>query len=118
MALVKKPGPHAPAEWDSAPRVALISREQDGGELRAAIESEGMIVRVVRDLLDSQDVAKWQPHVVVLDVVEPNPELASFMSRVRQSHRCACVVVVAESSGESLTLAAECNADAVLVRPI
>src|SRR5690349_13714617 len=41
MALLKKPG-NAPAEWDSAPRVALVSREQDGGELRAAIESEGM----------------------------------------------------------------------------
>src|ERR1043166_4485524 len=118
MALLKKPGSNAPAEWDSAPRMALVSREQDGGELRAAIETEGMIVRVVSDLLEPQEVARWQPHVVVLDVVEPNPELATFMSRVRQQHRCACVVVVAESSGESLTLAAECNADAVLVRPI
>ncbi len=118
--LTRKPAPgplHTPP-WDSAPRVALVSREQDGGELRAAIENEGMLVRVVGDLMEVHSVAAWQPHVVVLDVVEANPELAAFMSRIRSAHRCACVVVVAESSGESLTLAAECNADAVLVRPI
>src|SRR4051812_39295502 len=85
-----------PPQWDAAPRVAVVSREQDGGELRTAIETEGMIVRIVKDLMEAGDVAKWQPHVVVLDVVEPNAELAAFMSRVRSQHRCACVVVVAE----------------------
>src|SRR5438270_4116409 len=107
MSIPRRPaGPLVnPPQWDAAPRVAVVSREQDGGELRQAIESEGMIVRVVRDLMEAVELAKWQPHVVVLDVVEPNPELAAFMSRVRAQHRCACVVVVAESSGESLTLA-------------
>src|SRR2546422_619030 len=102
-AMARKPNPPGPyvnpPQFDTAPRVAVVSREQDGGELRQAVEAEGMSVRVVKDLLEATEVARWQPHVVVLDVVEPNPELASFMSRVRAQHRCACVVVVAESSG-------------------
>jgi DNA-binding NtrC family response regulator len=123
MAIARRPNPPGstgqnPPQWDAAPRVALVSKEQDGGELRQAVESEGMIVRIVTDLNEVSEIAKWQPHIVVLDVVEVNPELSPFMSRVRSQHRCACVVVVAESSGEALTLAAECNADAVLVRPI
>ncbi|HEY4220020.1 MAG TPA: sigma-54 factor interaction domain-containing protein, partial [Myxococcota bacterium] len=109
--------PHA-QQWDATPRVAVVTKEAEGGDLLKAIESEGMVIRLVRDTAEAYDIAKWQPHVVVLDVVEQNPELAAFMSRVRAQHRCACVVVVAESSGEALTLAAECNADAVLVRPI
>ena len=118
MALPRHAGASDQPPFDSAPRVAVVTREQDGGELRQAVEAEGMVVRVVKDLLEASEVAKWLPHVVVLDVVENDPELAAFMTRIRSAHRCACVVVVAESSGEALTLAAECNADAVLVRPI
>ncbi len=100
------------------PRVALVAAEGPAGELRRAIEAEGMLVRVVEDVADPAAIADWQPHVVVLDVVDAGPDLATFVSRVRALHRCACVLIIAEPSGKNLTLAAACNADAVLVHPV
>ena len=99
-------------------RVLILSRGRDSADLIAALEAEGIAVRAVREGVDEEEVARWAANILVLDVDEPTTEIVGLSARLRAGRRCPCVLVVGESTGESLTAAAQCNADALLVRPI
>src|SRR4051812_23542850 len=100
-------------------RVLVVADTPDAGELRAAIEAAGFSVRGVRDPADAPAVAgDWQPHLVLIDACLSEPGPAELFVRVKERHRCTCVLLAPCATGEFVTLGHRSLADAVVVKPL
>jgi DNA-binding NtrC family response regulator len=99
--------------------VLVVADTPDAGELRAAIEAAGFSVRGVRDPADAPAVATdWQPQLVLIDAGLSEPGPAELIVRIKERHRCTCVLLAPSATGEFVTLGHRSLADAVLVKPL
>jgi DNA-binding NtrC family response regulator len=100
-------------------RVLVVADTPDAGELRAAIEAAGFSVRGVRDPADAPPVAAdWHPQVVLIDAGLTEPGPGELIARIKERHRCACVLLAPSATGEFVTLGHRSAADVVLVKPL
>lgn len=101
-------------------RILIVEDQPDVAELiDVVLKGEGYIVAVARDGAQGLMLARdWNPDLILMDIMLPNVDGGTLISRLRREPETARIPIVAMSASSTLRdRSAELEADALLSKP-
>ncbi|HKW78097.1 MAG TPA: response regulator [Candidatus Limnocylindria bacterium] len=110
MFLISQPG---------RPRVLVVDDDEDIRRvIKDVLESEGFETRTVADGAQALlEAARWQPKVIVLDVLMPVMDGRTFLQSYRHAGAASARIVALSGLARAANVAKELGCDAALTKP-